>query len=63
MIDHASWRKYGYPSSFMIESEFEKSNQHIHTLDDIIKYLSFDHMLQFSRVLVGFAVEASHADH
>ncbi|KAI7860669.1 hypothetical protein BDC45DRAFT_492543 [Circinella umbellata] len=61
--DHASWRKYGYPSSFMIESEFEKSNQHIHTLDDVIKYLSFDHMLQFSRVLVGFAVEASHADH
>ncbi|KAG2220004.1 hypothetical protein INT45_010372 [Circinella minor] len=61
--DHASWRKYGYPSSFMIESEFEKSNQHIHTLDDVIKYLSFDHMLQFSRVLVGFAVEASHADY
>ncbi|KAI9257279.1 hypothetical protein BDA99DRAFT_515992 [Phascolomyces articulosus] len=59
--DHASWRKYGYPSSFMIEDKFEKTNQRIHTLDDNIKYLSFDHMLQFSRVLVGFAVEASHA--
>ncbi|KAI9492470.1 hypothetical protein BDB00DRAFT_929696 [Zychaea mexicana] len=60
--DHASWRKFGYPSAFMIESSFEDSNQRIHTSDDSIKYLSFDHMLQFSRVLVGFAVELSHAD-
>ncbi|KAI8147510.1 hypothetical protein BJV82DRAFT_654206 [Fennellomyces sp. T-0311] len=60
--DHASWRKYGYPSSFMIESAFDDSNHYIHTPGDTIDKLSFDHMLQFSKVLVGFAVEFSHPE-
>ncbi|KAI9318506.1 hypothetical protein BX666DRAFT_1855338 [Dichotomocladium elegans] len=58
--DHASWRKYGYPSSFVMESAFEDSNQHIHTWGDTIDKLSFDHMKQFAKVAVGFAVELSH---
>jgi len=58
--DHASWGKAGYPSSFSIESSFENSNQHIHSGNDRIDIspeFSFDHMLEFSKFAVAFAVE------
>lgn len=58
--DHASWRKYGYPSSFVMESAFEDSNPHIHTWGDTIDKLSFDHMKEFAKVDIGFAIEMSH---
>lgn len=60
MPDHASWRKYGYPSSFVMESAFDDSNHYIHTWDDTIDKLSFDHMKEFAKVDIGFAVELSH---
>lgn len=54
--DHASASKAGYPSAFVIESAFEDSDKHIHNTDDLIKYLSFDHMLQHARLTLAFAV-------
>lgn len=54
--DHASASKAGYPSAFVIESSFEDSDDHIHSTDDKIKYLSFDHMLQHARMTLAFAV-------
>lgn len=54
--DHASASKAGYPSAFVIESAFEDSDDHIHSTDDNIKYLSFDHMLQHARMTLAFAV-------
>ena len=59
--DHASASKYGYPSAFVIESDFEYSDKKIHTSDDLIKYLSFDHMLQHAKMTLGFAYEAAFA--
>ncbi|CAG8572778.1 19283_t:CDS:2, partial [Dentiscutata erythropus] len=47
--DHASWRKAGYPSAFAIEGAFDDSNPYIHTSNDVIENLSFDHMLEFSK--------------
>lgn len=59
--DHASASKAGYPSAFVIESSFEDSQDKIHTTDDIIDYLSFDHMLQHGKLTLGLALElASH---
>ncbi|KXN86341.1 Leucine aminopeptidase 1 [Leucoagaricus sp. SymC.cos] len=58
--DHASWSKAGYPSIFTIESSFENSNKHIHSMNDRIDVsdeFSFDHMLEFSKLAVAFAVE------
>ncbi|EAU84252.1 peptidase [Coprinopsis cinerea okayama7 len=58
--DHASWSKAGYPSSFTIESAFENSNKHIHSVNDRIDIsdeFSFTHMLEFSKLAVAFAVE------
>ncbi|KAI0723391.1 peptidase [Earliella scabrosa] len=59
--DHASWLKAGYPSVFTIESTFEESNhQYIHSSNDrydISDEFSFEHMLEFSKLAVAFAVE------
>ncbi|KAM3508973.1 hypothetical protein MY10362_000858 [Beauveria mimosiformis] len=55
--DHASASKAGYPSAFVIESAFEHSDPHIHTTEDLIKHLSFDHMLQHAKMTLGLAYE------
>ncbi|KIY49546.1 peptidase [Fistulina hepatica ATCC 64428] len=58
--DHASWMQAGYPSSFTIESSFEDSNQLIHSTNDRIDIsdeFSFDHVLQFCKLAVAFAIE------
>jgi len=58
--DHASWRLAGYPSSFTIESAFHNSNRNIHSARDRIDIsdeFSFEHMLEFSKLAVAFAVE------
>ena len=60
--DHASASKAGYPSAFVIESAFEYSDNHIHSTDDKIEYLSFDHMLQHARLTLAFVYELAHAD-
>ncbi|OJJ95862.1 hypothetical protein ASPACDRAFT_81620 [Aspergillus aculeatus ATCC 16872] len=59
--DHTSASKYGYPSAMATESEMENSNKKIHTTDDRVKYLSFDHMLEHARLTVGFAYELAFA--
>lgn len=60
--DHASASKAGYPSAFVIESSFDRSDDHIHTTDDLIKYLSFDHMLQHARLTLAFVYELAFTD-
>ena len=55
--DHASASKAGYPSAFVIESDFKYSDSKIHTTEDKIEYLSFDHMLQHARLTLGLAYE------
>ncbi|OKL62540.1 Leucine aminopeptidase 1 [Talaromyces atroroseus] len=59
--DHASASRYGYPSAFVIESEFQYSDKHIHSTDDLIKYLSFDHMIQHAKMSLAFAYELAFA--
>ncbi|KFX89874.1 hypothetical protein O988_08446 [Pseudogymnoascus sp. VKM F-3808] len=60
--DHASASKAGYPSAFVIESDFKYSDDKIHTQDDKIEYLSFDHMLQHARLTLGLVYELAFAD-
>ncbi|KAL4812656.1 leucine aminopeptidase 1 [Aspergillus spinulosporus] len=59
--DHTSASKYGYPSAMATESTMENSNKHIHTTDDKISYLSFDHMLEHAKLTIGFAYELAFA--
>ncbi|KAI1381824.1 Zn-dependent exopeptidase [Hypoxylon crocopeplum] len=60
--DHASASKAGYASAFVIESTFGDSDQHIHNTDDLIKYLSFDHMLQHARMTLALVYELGFTD-
>ncbi|ROT40542.1 leucyl aminopeptidase [Sodiomyces alkalinus F11] len=60
--DHASASKAGYPSAFVIESAFEYSDNHIHTTEDLIKYLSFDHMLEHAKMTLGLVYELGFTD-
>jgi leucyl aminopeptidase len=60
--DHASASKAGYPSAFVIESDFKYSDKKIHTTEDKIEYLSFDHMLQHARLTLGLSYELVWAD-
>ncbi|KAG9228099.1 aminopeptidase-like protein [Amylocarpus encephaloides] len=60
--DHASASKAGYPSAFVIESAFANSDKKIHTSDDVIKYLSFDHMLQHAKLTLGLVYELAFAN-
>ncbi|KAI2622215.1 Zn-dependent exopeptidase [Hypomontagnella submonticulosa] len=60
--DHASASKAGYPSAFVIESTFGDSDQKIHGTDDLIKYLSFDHMLQHARMTLALVYELGFTD-
>ena len=60
--DHASARKAGYPGAFVIEGEFADSSHKIHTTEDKIESLSFDHMLQHARMTLAFAYELAMAD-
>ncbi|KAI9704849.1 MAG: Leucine aminopeptidase 1 [Candelina mexicana] len=59
--DHASASKAGYPSAFVIESDFKYSDKKIHTSEDKIEYLSFDHMLQHARLTLGLVYELGFA--
>jgi leucyl aminopeptidase len=60
--DHASASKAGYPSAFVIESEFSESDNHIHGTEDLMQYLSFDHMLQHARMTLALVYELGFAD-
>ena len=59
--DHASASKAGYPSAFVIESDFKYSDKKIHTTEDKVEYLDFDHMLQHARLTLGLAYELAFA--
>jgi leucyl aminopeptidase len=60
--DHASASKAGYPSAFVIESDFKYSDNKIHTTEDKIEYLSFDHMLQHAKLTLALAYELAFAE-
>jgi bacterial leucyl aminopeptidase len=60
--DHASASKAGYPSAFVIESDFKYSDDKIHSTNDKIEYLSFDHMLQHAKMTLALAYELAFAD-
>lgn len=59
--DHASATKAGYPSAFVIESDFKYSDSKIHTTEDKMEYLSFDHMLQHAKLTLALAYELAFA--
>ncbi|KAF2175239.1 Zn-dependent exopeptidase, partial [Zopfia rhizophila CBS 207.26] len=59
--DHASASRAGYPSAFVIEAAMEYTSELIHTAQDTISTVSFDHMIEHAKMTVGFAYELAFA--
>ncbi|KAL1915333.1 uncharacterized protein VTP21DRAFT_6791 [Calcarisporiella thermophila] len=59
--DHGSWAKVGYASAFAFESKFEDSDPYIHSTSDTMDRLSFNHMKEFAKLSVAFAVEMGYS--
>lgn len=55
--DHASWDDEGIPAAFPCESNFEDHNPYIHSESDTMALLSLEHMTNFSKLAVAFAIE------
>lgn len=55
--DHASWTDANVPAAFPCESNFEDHNPNIHSSSDAMDLLSLEHMTNFSKLAVAFAIE------
>ncbi|WP_454781335.1 aminopeptidase LapA [Legionella sp. WA2022007384] len=55
--DHASWDEVGIPAAFPCESNFEDHNPYIHSSQDTMDRLSLEHMTNFSKLALAFAIE------
>lgn len=60
--DHASWTTAGYASAVPFESEFKDMSPYVHSTEDTVETLSFDHMAAFVRIALGYAVELGNLD-
>ncbi|EQB46385.1 peptidase family M28 [Colletotrichum gloeosporioides Cg-14] len=58
--DHASANRNGYPSSFIFEAPFGNHNPYIHTPNDTIEHVSFDHAIQHAKMTTGFVFELAY---
>jgi leucyl aminopeptidase len=55
--DHASWTDEGIPAAFPCESNFEDHNPYIHSSSDTMDLLNLEHMTNFSKLAIAFAIE------
>jgi len=58
--DHASWTKAGYAASAPFEAIMKNMDPYIHTKDDLMKYISVEHGMQFTKLATGFIIELSY---
>ena len=55
--DHARWTNKQIPAAFPFEAEFGHDNPDVHTSRDTVNNLSLNHMTDFAKLAVAFAVE------
>lgn len=55
--DHASWMEKGIPAAFPCETSFEEHNPYIHTKKDTMDRLNVEHMTNFAKLGLSFAIE------
>jgi leucyl aminopeptidase len=59
--DHMSALFAGYPAIYIVEADFELCDNHLHGLEDLIKYLDWDHMIDHAQLSLGFLYELAFA--
>jgi len=55
--DHASWNRFGYPSSFPFEATSGNTNPYIHTIQDSLDKLNLEHAIEFVKLGLAYIVE------
>ncbi|EAS29904.3 leucine aminopeptidase 2 [Coccidioides immitis RS] len=55
--DHASANRYNFPAAMVAESTIDNLRPSIHTANDVIEGLNFNHMAEHVKVVVGFMTE------
>lgn len=55
--DHASWMAEGIPAAFPCETSFEDHNPYIHSASDTMELLNSEHMTNFTKLGLAFAIE------
>jgi leucyl aminopeptidase len=55
--DHASWFLQGIPAAHPFEAPVGKDNPYVHTANDTMALLSWDHITDFAKLSLSFAVE------
>ncbi|EFQ33943.1 peptidase family M28 [Colletotrichum graminicola M1.001] len=58
--DHASANRNGFPSTFIFETPFGNHNPYIHTPNDTMEHVSFDHALQHAKMTTGYVYELAY---
>ncbi|CCF58488.1 hypothetical protein KAFR_0E03360 [Kazachstania africana CBS 2517] len=61
--DHGSATKNGFPAAFVIESTFRETSKFIHSTMDTIDRLSFSHMAEHVKLVLGTVFELGEWDH
>ncbi|KAI8801215.1 hypothetical protein BJ742DRAFT_685328 [Cladochytrium replicatum] len=57
--DHFSWTKAGYPAVFAFDTPWADVNPYIHTPNDDVSHISFSHMAEFAKMIIGWTIELS----
>lgn len=55
--DHASWHKAGFATFFPFEASFSNYNKNIHSVNDTIDKLDFDHAVSFVKLTAATLTE------
>lgn len=58
--DHGAANDAGYPAAYVCDENMVDSSPYIHTANDALSTLDFDHLYQHVRLTVGFLVEGSY---
>ncbi|KAF0690614.1 Aste57867_18016 [Aphanomyces stellatus] len=55
--DHFSWNKTGYAGAMPFETNFKDLNRNIHSQNDTLETIDYDHMAEFTKLTVAYFVE------
>ncbi|RQM30329.1 hypothetical protein B5M09_013127 [Aphanomyces astaci] len=55
--DHFAWNVTGYPSSYPFETELKDKNPYMHSQNDTIATIDFNHMADFTKLSIAYVVE------
>ncbi|KAJ1911016.1 hypothetical protein H4219_006071 [Mycoemilia scoparia] len=59
--DHASWNQVGYRSAMAYECDDLEANSNIHSPKDVVETVDFNHMVEFTKLAIGYAYEVGNA--